>query len=149
MLKVFKGNFITNGAVFSLPDNVYIDNVGEMEGVSGIRFATIDENIYIEVRGTNSECASDEFFSDTSIFEECASCGEITPIISNGLSGHYMLYEFTRENYCEFRYDLEEDDEGINTLCIIVCSEDKKITSQELFEHPVVRQLIESVHREE
>lgn len=146
MLKVCNGEFEINGGLFSLPDNVYIDNVGELEGVDAIRIAPIGENIYIEIAGHEEGESSKESFLDDVIFEECDWHSEVQPITSGGLSGHYMLYECKRENYCEYRYDLDGDTDDNTMLYIIVCSWDKVSTADELKNHPAVVQLIESIH---
>lgn len=149
MLKITKGEFEINGGLFSLPDNVCIDNVGELEGADAIRIAPIGENIYIEIAGHEEEESSKESFLDDEIFEECAWHSEVQPITSGGLSGHYILYECKRENYCEYRYDLDGDTDENTMLYVIICSWDKKVTPEGLRNHPAVVQLIGSIHRAE
>ena len=147
MLKITKGEFEINGGLFSLPDNVYIDNVRELEGADAIRIAPIGENIYIEIAGHEEDESSKESFLNDELFEECAWHSEVLPITSGGLSGHYTLYEYNRENYCEYRYDLEGDTDENTMLLVVVCSWDKKVSPEGLKNHPVVVQLIESIHR--
>ncbi len=102
MLKYNKGRFELDYLSFSIPDNMFLTTVNEVELEDGFELFTEDGRIRVTVAG--NDIAESAIESIESIFDEEISyrkVGEITELHKAGLDGCYVVYENDKELHIE------------------------------------------------
>ena len=102
MLKFNHGRFELERLSFSIPDNLYLTAVGEMQIENGFELFTEDDKIHMVVAG--NDVAENARESIESIFDEednFRKLSEIVEIERAGLDGYSVTYEDSKAYHWE------------------------------------------------
>ena len=107
MLKFNHGRFELEQLSFSIPDNLYLTSVGEMQIENGFELFTEDKKIHMVVAG--NDVAENARESIESIFDEednFRKLSEIVEIERAGLDGYSVTYEDSKAYHWEACLDI-------------------------------------------
>ena len=107
MLKFNHGRFELEQLSFSIPDNLYLTSVGEMQIENGFELFTEDKKIHMVVAG--NDVAENARESIESIFDEednFKKLSEIVEIKRAGLDGYSVTYEDSKAYHWEACLDI-------------------------------------------
>ena len=150
MLLIINGRFHISNASFALPDNSYLVTIGS-EGVweNGIEITDREETFNIKIRGFFDKRPGADFFKFLDEAEPpFRRLSLVKSIQQNGLSGHCVYYESGRHSYCEYLFDLDEQDD-VNGLHIEVFMNKHSGNIFKVAQSQIVQDLITSVQKEQ
>lgn len=147
MIRYNKGRLYAGSVSFALPDNCllviaealnYFDN--------GLEITSEDESFHITI-STQWEDMDAKSFLDNMLMESgFCRLSDTCPIMAGELAGYYVLYEDTRNRYCEYRFDIQEKDD-MNTLVIYICTS-KTDSVEEITTSTMTKELLASLKSE-
>lgn len=138
MIQIKNGKFQKDGISFSLPENYYFESMTETTHENGMEFFSEDEtkrlNFDFLVSREKSAGSMDHLFErDFLGYVSYHKLTPISPIIYNGLFGHYVFYKGTDSEgepateYFEIHFDLGESEEGYLLFALRVTDFDRDI----------------------
>ena len=123
MILIKNGKLQKDGLAFSLPENYYYESVTESIPDDGMEFFSEDQSKrlnydFLVSRGKSGNSMDHLFAKDILGYVSYHKLTPISPIIFNGLFGHYVFYKGTASEeepatqYFEIHFDLGESEEG-------------------------------------
>lgn len=127
---------------FSLPDDVYLNTIPDVQIENGLELVTPDEQLTIALIGEDSEEGALEGLEQ--LLETFQPLSDIEPVSLNGLGGYCMYYYLKKDAYCEYRFELPEGEEGVNMISLLITTCNDSSVIQKITEHPSIRDLLRS-----
>lgn len=147
MIKHNRGRFYSGSVSFALPDNCYLVIAEALNYFdNGLELTCEDESIHITISTQWEDIPAKSFLDDMVAGSGFHRLSDTCPIAAGELSGFCVFYEDTRTCYCEYRFDLKEQDD-LNTLVIYICS-DKTDSVDRIANFPMVVELLASLKSE-
>ena len=110
MLKYMQGRFHLAGASFVIPEGFFLDSAPFVPADNGLSLHSPDDKYDLTLSFDNQ--AQSTYAMLNSLFSKeygLKPFQPITPILINGLSGHYALYHGISDQYYEARFQLDEN----------------------------------------
>lgn len=138
MIQIKNGKFQKDGLAFSLPENYYFESMTETSHENGMEFFSKDESKqlnfdFLVSREKSAKSMNHLFERDCLEYVSYHKLTPISPIIYNGLFGHYVFYKGTdledepATEYFEIHFDLGESEEGYLLFALCVTDYDRGI----------------------
>lgn len=138
-----EGRFHVGNLSFALPNNIYLDWSAEEAREALFLLSPADQCYEIEIDLYEDELRGEEFFRDLLEEESYRWLSEVKEFDDGDVSGSYLFYESSKEEYCEIRFDLEH--EKYTTLTVLVYTKKKDANIHAVMKEQPVLDLLHSI----
>lgn len=138
-----EGRFHVGSLSFALPDNIYLDWSAEEAREALFVLSPADECYGIEIDIYADELRGEEFFRDALEAESYRWLSEVKEFDNGDVSGSYLFYESSKEEYCEILFAVEH--EKYKTLTVVVYTKKKDSNIHAVMKEQPVLDLLHSI----